>query len=65
MGRRAPELLLRQTKKELIALQKIIDTSLFKWDSTSGVQRTKKREELGAVARETKAVAIVATAIIS
>jgi hypothetical protein len=46
MGRGAPELLLRQTKKELIALQKIIDTSLFKWDSTSGVQRTKKSAEI-------------------
>jgi hypothetical protein len=46
MGRGAPELLVRQTKKELKALQKIIDTSLFKWDSTSGVQRTKKSEEI-------------------
>ena len=46
MDRGAPELLLRQAKPELIALQKIIDTSLFKWDSTSGVNRTKKSEEI-------------------
>jgi hypothetical protein len=46
MGRRAPELLLRQAKTELIALQKIIDTAKFEWDSTSGVHRTKKSEEI-------------------
>lgn len=66
MGRGAPGLLLRQTKKELKALQKIIDTSLLSGIQPAGLSEQKNQKRCwGMVTRETKAVAIVATSIIS
>ena len=66
MGRGAPELLLRQTKKELKALQKIIDTSLLSGIQPAGFSEQKNQKRYwGTITEETKAVAIVATSIIS